>query len=47
MSERICSSEGAENISGSRRFCRNLADMVESEGRDLLLSEEYLKEVKG
>lgn len=43
----MCSSEGAENISGSRRFCRSLADVVGSGGRDLLLSEEYLKEVKG
>lgn len=43
----MCSSEGAENISGSSRFCRSLADVVGSGGSDLLLSEEYLKEVKG
>ena len=43
----MCSSEGAENISGSRRFCRNLADVAGSRGRDLPLSEECLKEVKG
>lgn len=37
MSERMCSSEGAENISGSSRFYGSLVEVVVSREIDLRL----------